>query len=170
MMQTFTYSFIFRMIFRYGNIVVTIFLLLYCVPLVMNIDTNKILILPIALSLLLIYIINRSYLTYYIILAYKIEADDEKILCSDFLLSNKVITIYYADIENLKGGVFERKSSGIMKVYDGKNNVTIGFSQKMKDSQKLITLILSKVKREIYDEVIEQLTDKRNIKNSAKQD
>jgi|AP12_2_1047962.scaffolds.fasta_scaffold30431_1 hypothetical protein len=168
MMQTFTYSFIFRMIFRYGNIVITIFLLLYCVPLVMNIDTNKILILPIALSLLLIYIINRSYLTYYIILAYKIEADEEKIICSDFLLSNKVITIYYADIENLKGGVFERKSSGIMKVYDGKNHVTIGFSQKMKNSQKLITLILSKVKREVYDEVIEKLTDKRNIKKSVK--
>jgi hypothetical protein len=55
-----------------------------------------------------------------------------------------------------------------MKVYDGKNHVTIGFSQKMKNSQKLITLILSKVKKEIYDEVIEQLTDKRKVKNSAK--
>ena len=167
-MQTFTYSLLFRMIFRYGNIVVTIFLILYGVPLMMNIDSNKILILPLALSLLLIYIINRTYLTYYIILAYRIEADDEKIICSDFLLSNKEITINYADIETLKGGVFERKSSGIMKVYDGKNHVTIGFSQKMKNSQKLITLILSKVKREIYDEVIDQLTDKRNLKNSAK--
>ena len=170
MMQTFTYSLLFRMIFRYGNIVVTIFLILYGVPLMMNIDSNKILILPLALSLLLIYIINRTYLTYYITLPYKIDADDEKIICSDFLLSNKVITIFYADIETLKGGVFEKKSSGIMKVFDGKNNVTIGFSQKMKNSQKLITLILSKVKREIYDEVIEKLTDKRNIKNSAKQD
>jgi hypothetical protein len=57
--------------------------------------------------------------------------------------------------------VFERKSSGIMKVFDGKNNVTIGFSQKMRDSSKLITLILSKVKKEIYDDVIENLTAKR---------
>ena len=134
----------------------------------MNISTNKVLLFPLALSLLLIYIINRSYLTYYIILAYKIEADDEKIICSNFLLSNKTITIYYADIESLKGGVFERKSSGIMKVYDGKNNITIGFSQKMKDSKKLITLILSKVKKEIYNEVIEHLTAKRYSKDSAK--
>jgi hypothetical protein len=134
----------------------------------MNIDANKILILPLALSLLLIYIINRSYFKYYKILAYKIEADDEKIICSDFLLSKKVITINYSDIESLKGGVFERKSSGIMKVYDGKNNVTIGFSQKMKDSNKLITIILSKVKKEIYDDVIENLTVKRYGKNSTK--
>jgi hypothetical protein len=134
----------------------------------MNIDTNKILILPLALSLLLIYIINRSYFTYYKILAYKIEVDDEKIICSEFLFSKKVITINYSDIESLKGGVFERKSSGIMKVFDGKTNVTIGFSQKMKDSNKLITLILSKVKKEIYDDVIENLTVKRYGKNSTK--
>jgi hypothetical protein len=127
----------------------------------MNIDANKILILPLVLSLLLIYIINKSYFTYYKILAYKIEADDEKIVCSEFLFSNKVITIHYSNIESLKGGVFERKSSGIMKVFDGKNNVTIGFSQKMRDSSKLITLILSKVKKEIYDDVIENLTAKR---------
>ena len=160
-MQTFTYSPIFKIIFRFGNIIVTIFLLLYCIPLIMNIDANKILILPLVLSLLLIYIINRSYFTYYKILAYKIEADDEKIVCSEFLFSKKVITINYNDIESLKGGVFERKSSGIMEVNDGKNNVTIGFSQKMKDSNILITLILSKVKKEIYDDVIENLTAKK---------
>ncbi len=160
-MQTFTYSPIFKIIFRFGNIIVTIFLLLYCIPLIMNIDANKILIVPLVLSLLLIYIINKSYFTYYKILAYKIEADDEKIVCSEFLFSKKVITINYNDIESLKGGVFERKSSGIMEVNDGKNNVTIGFSQKMKDSNKLITLILSKVKKEIYDDVIENLTAKK---------
>ena len=168
-MQTFTYSILFKIIFRFGNIVVTIFLLLYCIPLIMNIDTNKILILPLALSLLLIYIINKAYFTYYKILAYKIEADDEKIVCSEFLFSKKVITIIYLDIESLKGGVFERKSSGIMKVFDGKNNVTVGFSQKMKDSNKLITLILSKVRKEIYDDVIENLTAKRAGKSPTKQ-
>ena len=167
-MQTFTYSLLFKIVFRFGNIVVTIFLLLYCIPLIMNIDANKIFILPLALSLLLIYIINRSYFTYYKILAYKIDADDQKIICSEFLFSKKVVTINYSDIESLKGGVFERKSSGIMKVYDGKNNETIGFSQKMKDSNKLITLILSKVKKEIYDDVIENLTVKRYGKNSTK--
>ena len=167
-MQTFSYSILFKIIFRFGNIVVTIFLLLYCIPLVMNLDANRILLLPLALSLLLIYIINKAYFTYYKILAYKIEADDEKIVCSEFLFSKKVITINYSDIESLKGGVFERKSSGIMKVYDGKNNSTIGFSQKMRDSNKLITLILSKVKKEIYDDVIKNLTAKKYGKSPAK--
>jgi hypothetical protein len=49
--------------------------------------------------------VNRTYLTYYLILPYKIEADDEKMICSDFLLSKKVITIYFKDIEVLQGGV-----------------------------------------------------------------
>jgi hypothetical protein len=44
-----------------------------------------------------------------------------------------------------------------MKVCDGKNQICIGFSDKIKDSKKLMTLILSKVKKEVYDEVIEKL-------------
>ena len=56
--------------------------------------------------------------------------------------------------------MFENKTSGIMKVYDGKNSVCIGFYRKLRNSNKLIATILSKVKRELYDEVLDRLKAK----------
>jgi len=110
--------------------------------------------------------VNRTYLTYYIILPYKIEVDDEKIICSDFLLSKKVVTIYYKDINNLQGGVFSGRSSGIMKLRDGKSKLQVGFSQKMNNSEKLIALILSKVPKDLYNDVISNITEKRQRKKT----
>jgi hypothetical protein len=111
--------------------------------------------------------VNRTYLTYYIILPYKIEADDEKMICSDFLLSKKVVTIYFKDIEMLQGGVFSGRSSGIMKLRDSKSKLQVGFSQKMKNSEKLIAVILSKVSKDLYDEVISNLTERRHRKKTS---
>lgn len=66
----------------------------------------------------------------------------------------------------LKGGVFSGKSSGVMKVRDGKTKLQIGFSQKINNSEKLIALILSKVTKELYSDVIENITDRRHRKKT----
>ncbi len=165
-MQTFTYSLIVKIIFRYGNIFVTLLLSIYLIPVFYYIDQNIILILPLIIGVIILYMVNRTYLTYYLILPYKIEVDDEKIICSDFLLSKKVVTIYYKDIDNLQGGVFSGRSSGIMKLRDGKSKLQVGFSQKMNNSEKLIALILSKVPKDLYNEVISNITEKRNRKKT----
>jgi len=155
--QTFTYPFLFRIIFRYGNIIITPLLLLYTIPLVTFLDEKIILAFPLLVNLFLIYFLNRHYLNLYKILPYLIEADDEKITCSEFFLSKKEIVIYYNDIASLSGGIFENKISGVMKVCDGKNNLCIGFYQRLNNSGKLATIILSKVKRELYDIVLEKI-------------
>ena len=165
-MQSFTYSLLFKIIFRFGNIIVTLLLLIYLIPVFYYIDQNLILILPLIIGVIIIYMVNRTYLTYYLILPYKIKADDEKIICSDFLLSNKVVTIYFKDIEVLQGGVFSGRSSGIMKLRDSKSKLRVGFSQKMNNSEKLIALILSKVSKDLYDEVIGNLTERRQRKKT----
>lgn len=155
--QTFTYPFLFRIIFRYGNIIITPLLLLYTIPLVTFLDEKIILAFPLLVNLFLIYFLNRHYFNLYKILPYLIEADDEKITCSQFFLSKKEIVIYYNDIASLSGGIFENKISGVMKVCDGKNNLCIGFYQRLNNSEKLATIILSKVKRELYDIVLEKI-------------
>ena len=165
-MQSFTYSLLFKIIFRFGNIIVTLLLLIYLIPVFYYIDQNMILILPLIIAVIILYIVNRTYLTYYLILPYKIEVDDEKMICSDFLLSNKVITIFFKDIEVLQGGVFSGRSSGIMKLRDSKSKLRVGFSQKMDNSEKLIALILSKVSKGLYDEVISSLTERRHRKKA----
>ena len=162
--QTFTYPFLFGLLYKYGNIAVTLLLVFYTAPIVFYVDQNYILLIPIVISLLLIYFVNRQYFALYKILPYKIKADDEKLVCSSYFLSKGDVTIYYEDIESLKGGMFENKMSGIMKVHDGKNSVTLGFYTKLNNSSRLVTIILSKVKKELYDEVLDRLTEKKNKK------
>jgi len=163
--QIFTYPFLFRIIFRYGNIIVTPILILYSIPLFYFLDEKPILAFPLLVNLGIIYFLNRHYLNLYKIMPYKIEADDEKIVCSDFFLSKKEITIYYNDISSLAGGIFDNKISGLMKVCDNRNNVCIGFYHRLSNSSKLATIILSKVRRDIYDGVLEKIqSGKRKVK------
>lgn len=156
-MQLFTYPYFYRLIYRYGNIPVTIILSIYLVPSVVYLDKNLLYLIPIVLLLLMIYILNKHYLNLYKIIPYRIEADDEKIICNDFLFSKKEFTIYYSDIESLTGGIFEGRFSGVMKVCDKKNQVCIGFFNRLKDADKLQTLLLSKVPRKVYDDVVERV-------------
>lgn len=155
--QTFTYSLLFLIIFRYGNIIITFLLIIYSLPLATNLDENKLFIIPLLITLFIIYFLNKHYINLYKILPFKIDADDEKLVCSEFYLSKKEIIIHYQDIESLSGGIFENKISGVMKVCNGKNRLCIGFYHRMTDANKLATLVLSKVKRELYDEVLEKL-------------
>lgn len=156
-MHIYTYPWFWKFIYRYGNIVITPLLLLYTFPIALNLDKNLILLIPFVLSLFLLYYINKSYFKFYKLVPNKIETDGEKIICSEFLFRDKKITIMIKDIESLSGGIFDGKYRGLMKVCDGKNKICIGFFDRMKDSGKLLAIILSKVDRKIYDSVIEKI-------------
>jgi len=156
-MQTFTYPVIWKFIYRYGNLVITPLLLLYALSLVALIDKNLIILIPFLLSLFILYFLNKSYINFYKLVPYKIEVDDEKIFCSEFLFRDKTVTIFIKDIESISGGIFDGRYRGLMKVCDGKNKLCIGFFDRLTNSSKLVTLILSKVDKKIYDKVIEQI-------------
>lgn len=166
-MQLFTYPYFYKLVYRYGNIPVTIILSVYLVPSVVNLDKNLLYLIPVVLLLFMIYVLNKQYLNLYKIIPYKLEADDEKLICTDFLFSKKEFTIYYSDIESLTGGIFEGRFSGVMKVCDKKNQVCIGFFNKMKNVDKLQTMLLSKVPRNVYDDVLERV-DLKNKKDDKK--
>lgn len=156
-MQTYTYSPFFKLIYKYGNIPATILLSFYAVSLAVNLDKGLVFIIPFAVTFLVIYFLNRHYLLLYKILPYKISVDEEKMVCSEFMFYKKDVIIYFNDIVALEGGIYAGKLNGIMKVKDGANNRIIGFYDRIKDSRKLETWILSKVKKSIYDEVIERI-------------
>ena len=88
---------------------------------------------------------------------YKIEADEEKIVCSHFMFSGKIYTIIFDEIDKLSGGIFDGKVRGLMKVHNQKDGITIGFFHKIHDAKTLETLILSKVPKKLYDEVIDKI-------------
>ncbi|HEX9251217.1 MAG TPA: hypothetical protein VF870_03195 [Ignavibacteriaceae bacterium] len=156
-MQTFTYPLFWKFIYRYGNLVISPLLLLYTLSLVALIDKNLIILIPFLLALFILYFLNKSYINFYKLVPYKIEIDDEKIICTDFLFRDKSITIFIKDIESISGGIFDGRYRGLMKVCDGKNKLCVGFFDRINNSSKLVTLILSKVDKKIYDKVIEQI-------------
>jgi hypothetical protein len=125
------------------------------------VDKNLMMLLPFILSLLILYYLNKSYFEFYKLVPYRIDVDDEKIICSQFLFRKKKVTIYYKDIESLSGGIFVGRYRGLMKVCDGKNKICIGFFDRLKDVNKLITMILSKVDKKIYDEVLQKIQDSK---------
>lgn len=167
-MQIYTYSWFWKLIYRYANFVVSVLLVFYLISLAINLDNNLLLLLPFIISLLLLYYLNKSYFNFYKLVPYKIEADEQKIICSEFFFRKKTVTIYYKDIESLTGGIFDARYKGLMKVCDGKNKICIGFFNRMINSNKLITIILSKVDKKIYDDVIGKL-EAIKIKRSKKE-
>lgn len=160
-MKTYTYSFFWKFVYRYGNIIISPLLLIYILSVALIVDKNLMMLLPFILSLLILYYLNKSYFEFYKLVPYRIDVDDEKIICSEFLFRKKKVTIFYKDIESLSGGIFTGRYRGLMKVCDGKNKICIGFFDRLKDVNKLITMILSKVDKKIYDEVLQKIQDSK---------
>ena len=156
-MFSFEYPLFFKLLYRYGNVPVTIILSVYLIMALINLERNLLFIIPIIITLLLIYFLNRHYLLLYKIVPYKIKADSEKITCSNFLFDKKETVIYFNDIESFTGGALSGKLNGVMKICDSKNKVCIGFYDKLKDVNKLQTLVLSKVRKDVYDAVMEKV-------------
>jgi hypothetical protein len=163
-MQSYKYSPFFRFLYRYGNIPANALLIFYLYVSVTGLDDNLFNLLPLVLLLLVLYFLNRHYILLYKILPYKIESDEEKLIASDFLFSDKSITIYYKDISDLKGGIFDGRISGLMKIQDGPTGQIIGFFNKLPGVEQLQTAILSKVDRKLYDEVMERVGLKKKKK------
>jgi hypothetical protein len=158
-MQVFTYSIFWKFVYRYLNLFITPLLILYILPLILNLDKNLILILPFVLSVYLLYYLNKSYFIFYKLVPFKIELDDEKITCTQFIFKEKKIIIQIKDIESLSGGIFNGRYRGLMKVSDGKNKVSIGFFDRMINAQKLVTLLISKVDIKVYNAVIPKIEE-----------
>ena len=160
-MQTFTYPFISRLIYRFGNILLTFFLLILFITSATNLNVSLLNLIPFIITSLLIYFLNKNYLMLYKLMPFKIEADAEKMICSDFIFSKKVLTICYSDVESLSGGVFDGKSYGLMKVCDGKNKVCVAFYNSLKNSRTLEKIILARVDRKVYDIAAEKIKGKK---------
>lgn len=160
-MQTFTYPLFFKLLYRYGNIPANILLLFYLYISVEGLDKNLLNILPLLIILTLLYFLNKHYLLLYKIIPYRIDTDEEKLTASKFILSKKKAVIFYSDISDLNGGIFDGRLSGVMRISDSKTKLSIGFFNNIRNADKLQTLILSKIKRELYDKVIEKVSSKR---------
>jgi|YelNatPaOPRAMG01_1025707.scaffolds.fasta_scaffold02351_5 hypothetical protein len=166
-MYKFTYSFPLRILYRYGNIPLTILLSFFLVVSAANLDSSLYNLFPVAIILLLIYFLNKQYLVLYKILPYKIEADNEKLICSDFAFSKKKFIIFFSDISKLTGGIFEGSIKSLMKIYADKSNICIGFFPTISNAKTLQTIILKRINQSLYDKVMAKAIPAKKVSSSG---
>jgi hypothetical protein len=155
-MKEYTYSTLFKFIYRFANLPLTLLLIILIIPMIVNIDNNLLLLIPLIISLLMIYFLNRFYFTLYKIVPFRIYADENRIICKNFLLPHRREEITFKEIQSLSGGKFEGRLNGIMKI-NSKSNVSIGFYHNMNNAKEFETFILSKVDKKVYDEVVNRV-------------
>lgn len=168
MSHKFTYKFFYKIIYRYGNFIASLLMIMYVLPFFFNYQGKSDEVFFSILILILMVILNVYFYRLYKITPYHIEMDDEKLHCKDFPFSDKEVTVYFKDIDKLSGGIFDGRISGLMKVIDSDKDVTIGFFHKITNSKMLEATLLSKVKKELYDGVLDKLgLKKEKLKQKA---
>ena len=97
---------------------------------------------------------NRYYFRSYKLFPYKIEINNEKMICSDYFSKSKVQEFYLDDIDLIEGGSLSGTPAKPFYIHTKTNDLIVGISSHMKDHNKLITIILSNVQQEVYDNVL----------------
>jgi hypothetical protein len=156
-MLEFSYSKISRLIYRWINIPASVLLIIYILFSFAMLFEKPIYILPLLINLIVLVVINKFFFMSYKYFPFNIKADNEKIICTDFLDKAKIITIYHKDISEIKGGIFSGNLSRPIYLIDSKNNKKIGFHAHLKDSNKLLTIILSNIEKSLYDTLLQKM-------------
>ncbi|PID63098.1 MAG: hypothetical protein CR986_00525 [Ignavibacteriae bacterium] len=170
-MQIFKYSFLPKLIYRYANIPANIILLFYMIASILAVINNWKFIFPLMITLILLYVLNRFYIRMYKTFPFKIEADNEKMICSDFVINKRTVEIKHEDILKITGGIFSGRP--YMPLYIETENEKLGISPHIKNYNKLLTIILSNIPKELYTSLLNsikeiainnKLKDKKNSK------
>jgi hypothetical protein len=167
-MQKFQYPSFAKFIYRYANIPASLLMGLHLVSSFIGLFSDWIIIFPFLINVIVLYLLNRFFFKSYKTFPFLIFADNEKMICTDYFFSKKKIEIKYFDISEIRGGMFSGNTSRPLYIKDGITNETIGLHTHVKDYNKLVTIILSNIKQELYNELLEKAKDQRLDKRISK--
>lgn len=165
-MKIFEYSLFAKLVYKYGNIPITFFLILYTIVSLTTILQNIYYVVFAIINLLLIYFINKKYFEIYKHFPFRIEVDDEKIVGVNFFFLRKRIEIRFEEITELTGGIFDGKLYKPMYIQGRDSNFKIGFYNHIKNIKDLATIILTKIPKSKYEELMNNLYEKAKAKQS----
>ncbi len=165
-MKVFTYPWYFKIFYRFGNVPLTILLTFYLIIFLNRLDEHLVFFLPSIVTLGLIYLLNRHFLMLYKVLPMKIELYEDKLVAAGFLFSSRKMEVRFDEISELSGGLFDGKMRGVMKIYDISNKNYFGFYNTIRNYKELGTIILSKVRKDIYESVLNRIGSIKNKKNN----
>lgn len=163
-MITYKYSFFARLLYRYGNIPLTLLLLVYLAMSVIGLLSQWYFIFFVAVNSTIIIWLNRYYIRTYKIFPFTISADNEKLICSDFLMSPKIIEIPILNIDKITGGIFSGYPTRPTYIHDAEQNVTIGFYSNAGSFNELLMTVIKNVNEKLYQQLIEKIKKLRDGK------
>jgi len=154
-MKTFKYTFISKVVYRYAVVPANLILLFYLLASIIGISEDWKFIFPILINMILLYVLNRFYIRIYKSFPFNIRTNNEKMICSDFVINNRNVEIIHSEIKNIKGGIFTGRAYS--PLYVSTDKARIGISPHMKDYNKLLTIILTNIPKELYESLLETI-------------
>ena len=164
-MQTFKYSFFPKLIYKYGIIPANLILLFYLLGSAMGLVNDWLFIIPLILSGIMMYALNKFYLKIYRTFPFTIEVDNERLICQDFVINNRRVQIKHSEINQISGSIFSGRT--YMPLNISTDKVKIGISPHMKGYNDLLKIILTNIPKELYESLLSDIT-KIAIDNTPK--
>lgn len=158
-MMIFKYPLLAKIIYRYANFPVTIVMLIFALTSLTALDQSWMFGVSFFVHLLIISVMNRYYFRAYKIFPYKIEINNERMKCSNFLFNERTVEFRLDEIEEITGSIFSGTPARPLYLKIPSRDITIGINQHLTNYNKLLTIILSNVKQEIYNGLLEKMKE-----------
>ena len=155
-MKTFKYGIIMEFFYKFGNIPVSLLLIIHFFYILLGFTQNTYMIFPIIIYLIILYLINRQYFKVYKVFPFRIEINNEKMICKDFLIG-KDKEIVLGKISKIEGSIFGGNAVKPLYIFDESGENKIGIYLSMKEFDKLLTIILSNVKKDLYEDLVQKV-------------
>ncbi len=117
---------------------------------------------PVAINAVILIVIFKYYSNIAKNVPFKIMLSDNKLICSQFGYSKKVVELPLDDIDHIEGGIFSGKATRPVYIFSEKNNVMIGVLPHLKDYNNFISMILQSVDKEMFNKLVQGINDKAN--------
>lgn len=168
-MNTFNYSAFANFVYWHANFPLSVITLLHAVVSAMVIPEKPIYILWLIIDLTIVVILNWFYFRNYKIFPRKIDLNEKGIICYDYIFSKKKIILNFEDINDMRGGPLAGMQHKPIYIYSDKNNAVVGIKPHLKNYNQFLTLVLSKVKKELYEEILNRVDEFGKIIKSKRE-
>ncbi|MFA7229502.1 MAG: hypothetical protein WC061_10745 [Melioribacteraceae bacterium] len=156
-MIEYRYTIFAKLFFRYGNIPLTFLLMIYLGTSVIGLFSRWYFIFFAIINLAIIIWLNKYFIKMYRNFPFSIRFAEDKLICSDFFFSDRVVEICLSDIDSITGGVFGGYPSRPTYIHDGKQNITIGFYSGSGKFNELLISILKNIEEPLYQQLIDKM-------------
>lgn len=168
-MITYKYSFFAKFLYRYANIVITLLLLIYAIFALLITFQKWYFVFVFLVNVLIIFYVNRFYLRNYRLFPFKIEADNSRLVCSNFFLSKQVLEIELKNIGKIWGGFISGWQTKPIYIFDKTTKKTIGIYVFSPSFKSLMKNILENIPEDVYQEILVNMKQiETEIKNPGK--